>query len=73
MSCWNCPIHCGECCVTPSFDWAKPYKNGHCKNWSEQGCTLSVKERPVVCNEFLCNQASQIVDGYTEWYYAKPR
>jgi hypothetical protein len=40
-----CPVNCGKCCME---------HDGTCRFLGEDGCTLSVEERPAACNLYLC-------------------
>lgn len=48
----ECPVRCGDCCAG-------------CEYLSLIGCKLERKERPLVCNSYLCG------DGTVAYYKSK--
>ena len=49
----RCPVRCGMCCSDGEY-----YT---CSKLGVAGCTLEKKDRPVVCNEYLCNAAKRVL------------
>lgn len=49
----RCPVQCGMCCTDGEF-----YT---CRMLSSSGCLLEPKDRPAVCNEYLCKAAQRVL------------
>ena len=49
----HCPVQCGVCCANGS--------DVTCSQLGLEGCLLKDCDRPVICNEYLCEAAKKVL------------
>jgi len=61
----QCPISCGNCCTVwyQIKELARDNVRGKCPHVTEDGCALTLDEKPLSCSTFLCNLGAWVHGG----------
>lgn len=67
-----CPLRCGQCCdywrdvsrlVKECGSVGSAYRRPDCPHLGKAGCKLPRAERPIECTNYLCDTATNLING----------